>query len=141
MHGLSQVFCFPAAVIPGAACSWPGMKSPKNKWDLAHLQSRSAPKRRRSLELGVFVTLGPSVFTKRSGGWTAGDVGGGCVGTCDVQETASVGQEVLPPRGGGRKRSKQVLWTFEETFSLKTTVKRLSQILSSDIDIPTGRRP
>lgn len=83
---LSQVFCFPAAVIPGAAHTWPGMKSPTNKWDHAHLERVSALKRRRSMELGIFTMLGHSAFTKCNGGWAAGDVGGGCVGcrTYDV---------------------------------------------------------
>lgn len=55
------------------------------------------------MELGVFITLGPSAFVKCGGGWAAGDVGEGCVGTCGVYETALVGQEVLPPKGGGKK--------------------------------------
>lgn len=63
----AQVFCFSVAVVPGAAHSWPGMKSPRNKWDRAHLQRASAPERRRS-RVRIFIMLGPSAFTKRSGG-------------------------------------------------------------------------
>jgi len=63
--GLSHV-CFPAAVLPGAACSWPGLKSGKNEWDLAHLQAGSAPRQRR-MELGAFIVLGLSAFMKCDG--------------------------------------------------------------------------